>query len=277
VRRIALALSLLLAGPVADAAAQGVLVAPHAVVIDPRTRTGWIQLHNTGLEPAEVTLETFFGFPVTDPSGTLTLQAIEQPDSSYPSAAAWVRAFPRRMVIPAQGRQTVRLMVSPPAGAVDREYWARIAITAQSGAPPAASGDSGAGISVGLNVQIRTVIALIYRKGTVTTALQLSDTRAAREGDSLVVRTRLVRQGNGAWIGNLRGLLLNAAGREVRRFEAALGAYYSLEPRFTVPAADLPSGQYWLVLEAATDRTDLPPEQLLSAPTVRDSARVVLR
>ena len=28
-----------------------------AVIVDPRTRTGWVQLHNTGVEPTEVTIE----------------------------------------------------------------------------------------------------------------------------------------------------------------------------------------------------------------------------
>jgi P pilus assembly chaperone PapD len=256
--------------------AQGVLVAPHAVVVDPRTRTGWVQLHNTGVEPTEVTIETFFGYPVTDSAGGLMLRTIDQPDSAFPSAAAWIRAFPRRMTIPAQGRQTVRLMVTPPPGTPDGEYWARIAITSTSAAAPAAPQDSTA-ISVGLNLQIRTVIALLYRRGAVTTALRLSGPRAAVEGDSLVLRMKLERLGQAAWIGNVRGVLRNGTGAEVRRFEAALGTYYALEPRFTMPIAGLPPGQYSLHLEAATDRTDLPPEQLLAAPTVRDSVRVILR
>lgn len=275
--RLSFALAALLVALAPSARAQGVLVAPHAVVVDPRTRTGWVQLHNTGVEATEVTIETFFAYPVTDSAGGLMLRTVEHPDSTYPSAAGWVRAFPRRVTIPPQGRQTVRIMVSPPAGTPDGEYWARLAITSQSSAAPATQQDSTTGISIGLNMQIRTVIALLYRRGAVSTSLQLSGSRAAVEGDSLVVRTRLVRQGNGAWIGNVRGLLLNAGGSEVRRFEAALGAYYTLEPRFTLPIGGLPPGQYLLQVEAATDRTDLPPEQLLSAPTVRESVRVILK
>lgn len=275
--RPALGLALLI-GVLAPAAAraQGVLVAPHAVIVDPRTRTGWVQLHNTGVEPTEVTIETFFGYPVTDSAGGLMLRTIDQPDSAFPSAAAWIRAFPRRMTIPAQGRQTVRLMVTPPAGTRDGEYWARIAITSSSAAAPATAQDSTA-ISIGINLQIRTVIALLYRRGEVTTALQLSGLRAGVEGDSLVVRTKLERLGKAAWIGNVRGVLRNGAGAEVRRFEAALGAYYALDPRFTLPVAGLSPGEYTLHLEAATDRTDLPPEQLLTAATVRDSVRVILK
>ncbi|HEX9165394.1 MAG TPA: hypothetical protein VF862_05760 [Gemmatimonadales bacterium] len=271
-------LASLVSGALAGSAgAQGILVAPHAVVVDPQTRTGWLQLLNTGTEPVEVTIEAFFGYPVTDSTGQLALRTIEQPDPSLPSAVAWIRAFPRRAVIPAQGRQTVRLLVTPPAGTPAGEYWARLAITAQAGAVPLASQDTSQAISVGLNVQIRTVIALLYRRGAVTTGIAVSDLRAGVEGDSLIVRTRLSRQGNGAYIGNLRGALLNAGGREVARFEAPLGVYYQLDPRFSLPVGGLPPGEYRLRIEAVTDRNDLPPDQLLKAPTVRDSIAVRLR
>ena len=273
-----LLLASLVSGALVDSAgAQGILVAPHAVVVDPQTRTGWLQLLNTGTEPAEVTIEAFFGYPVTDSTGQLTLRRVEQPDSSLPSAVAWIRAFPRRTVIPAQGRQTVRLMVTPPANTPPGEYWARLAITAQAGAVPLASQDTSQVISVGLNVQIRTVIALLYRRGTVTTGVTLSDLRAGVEQDSLTIRARLTRQGNGAYIGNVRGTLVNAGGKEVARFETPLGVYYQLDPRFSLPVAGLPRGEYRLRLEAATDRNDLPPDQLLRAPTVRDSIVVLLR
>jgi hypothetical protein len=71
--------------------------------------------------------------------------------------------------------------------------------------------------------------------------------------------------------------LLNAGGREVGRFETPLGVYYQLDPRFSLPVAGLPPGEYRLRIEAATDRNDLPPDQLLKAPTVRDSIAVRLR
>ena len=98
------------------ALAQGVLVAPHAVFIDHRTRSGWVQLYNPGTDPVEVSIEALFGYPITDSAGHLELRTIEKPDSTVPSAVEWIQAFPRRAVIPAQTRQTVRLLITPPAG-----------------------------------------------------------------------------------------------------------------------------------------------------------------
>src|SRR2546427_894149 len=47
-------------------------------------------------DPAEVTISTAFGYPITDSLGHITLRSVAQPDSTLPSAAAWIQAFPRR-------------------------------------------------------------------------------------------------------------------------------------------------------------------------------------
>lgn len=257
--------------------AQGVLVAPHAVFIDHRTRSGWIQLYNTGTEPSEVSIEFLFGYPVTDSIGHLQLRTVERPDSTFPSAAAWIQAFPRRVVVPPQSRQTIRLLVTPPAGIRDGEFWSRVAITAKAGALPVTGADTSQGITVGLNLEIRSIIPLIYRKGTITTGLQMDSLRAGVEGDSVIVRARLRRTGSGAWLGTARGELVNDAGATVGTFDLPLSVYYSIDPRFTISRTGLPAGRYRVRVQAASERTDIPPEQLLLAASVRDSVTIRIR
>ena len=89
--------ALLLAVLPAPLLAQGVLVAPHAIIIDHRTRSGSLSLYNPGSEPSEVTLSTFYGYPVTDSAGDFELRTVDAPDSTAPSAAGWIEAFPKRM------------------------------------------------------------------------------------------------------------------------------------------------------------------------------------
>src|SRR6059058_2689820 len=114
----------------APLAAQGVLVAPHAIYIDHARRSGTVTLYNPNRDAAEVTISTAFGYPVTDSLGHFALRTVDQPDSTLPSAAAWVQAFPRRLTIAPLQRQTVRLLATPPAGLPDGEYWARLIISA---------------------------------------------------------------------------------------------------------------------------------------------------
>jgi len=274
-RRIAFALVTLLS-PVA-AFAQGVLVAPHAVFIDPRTRSGWVQLHNPGAEPAEVSIGALFGYPVTDSLGNLSLRTIDTTDATYPSAVSWLQIFPKRVVVPAQSRQTIRIMVLPPAGTADGEYWARLTISAKAGQIPVAGVDTGAAISVGLSLEVRTIIPLIYRKGQTSTGVTASSLRATTSADSVMVRVRLVRKGPAAFLGSVRGTLVNAAGTKVGGFDIPISVYYDIDPRFAIARRGLPPGTYRLFLEVASSRDDIAPEQILPIATVRDSLVIRLK
>jgi hypothetical protein len=267
---------ILLSAPV-PLAAQGVLVAPHAVFVDHRTRSGFVQLYNPGSEPTEVSIVALFGYPVTDSLGNLDLRTIENPDSTLPSAVSWIQAFPRRTVIPPLGRQTIRLLVTPPAGVADGEYWARLAISAKGSAVPVTGADTTKGISVGLSLEVRTIIPMLYRKGAVTTGLTVSNLRASSAGDSLVVRARLSRTGTASYLGTVRGELVSAGGSKAGAFDMPISVYYDLDPRFAISTAGVAPGRYLLRFWVAAERTDIPAEQTLKAPTVRDSIQVQIR
>ena len=154
-------------------AAQGVMVAPHAVFIDHRLRSGSVLLYNPGTEPVEVTISTIFGYPVTDSTGAITLRTVDAPDSTLPSALAWIQAFPRRLTVAPRERQTVRLLARPPAGLADGEYWLRMVIAAQGGRVPISGVTDTTAIQIGLRLEVRTIIGVNYRKGPVATGLAL--------------------------------------------------------------------------------------------------------
>jgi P pilus assembly chaperone PapD len=260
------------------ALAQGVLVAPHAVVIDHRTRSGSLNLYNPGDTPAEVTLSTFFGYPVTDSAGEFELKTVERPDPAMPSAAGWIEAFPKRMRLGPKERQTVRLLARPPARLADGEYWARLVVAAKGGTVPVSGADSAPGITVGLNLEVRTILPVQYRKGAVATSVRSTRLSTAVEGDSLAVRMRLERMGTAAFIGTVRGTLSDSTGASLAAFASPVAVYYDMEPRFTaaLPAGRLPPGRYLLRTEIAAEREDLAPETILPARPVRDSIEVRL-
>src|SRR5207247_1233214 len=108
----ALGLAGVLAFASASLAAQGVMVAPHAVFIDHSQRSGSVLLYNPGTEPVEVTISTIFGYPTTDSAGGIKLDTL--PADSAVSALAWIQAFPRRLTVGPRERQTVRLLARPP-------------------------------------------------------------------------------------------------------------------------------------------------------------------
>jgi len=257
--------------------AQGVVVAPHAVFMSHRTRAGVVELYNPEGRPVEVAISLLFGYPVTDSAGHLLLHAPDSVTPNQPSATEWITALPRRVVIPALTRQTIRLLGRPPPGLRDGEYWTRLVVAAKGAALPVSGVDTTSGVQVGLTLEVRTIIPVYYRKGAVESGVRVSDLRTELEPDSIAVRARLVRTGNAVFLGTVRGTLLNAARRTVSGFAVPLAVYYDIEPRFAMSRAGLPPGQYLLRLEVSSERTDIPVEQLLRAATVRDSVTIVVK
>ncbi len=256
--------------------AQGVMVAPHAVYIDHRVRSGSVLLYNPGTEPVEVTISTLFGYPTTDSTGAIVLRTVDAPDSTLPSALAWIQAFPRRLTVAPLERQTVRLLARPPVGLADGEYWVRLMIAAKAGQIPIVGVADTTAIQVGLTLEVRTVIGVAYRKGPVTTRLVLSNVRAQLLGDTLVTWSRLVRQGNAAFVGTVRGTVVDSTGATRASFASPLGVYFTMEPRIASVIGKLPRGRYWLRYEVVAEREDLDPTLVLPAPPVRDSVRLVV-
>lgn len=254
--------------------AQGVMIAPHAVFIQRGARSGSVTLMNPDTAPVEVSVEVFYGFTATDSTGQLTLRTIDHPDSTQPSAAAWLQAFPRRLTIAPREQQVVRLLASPPAGLPDGEYWARLAFTARAGQLPVAGVADTAKVKVGLTLQVRTVIGVHYRKGAVTTGLSLSALEAVRRGDSVIVHARLARSGNAAYLGTVHGSVVGPAGQTVGDFRIPVTVFFANEPRWAVGIGNAPAGRYLLRIETITDRDDLSQDVMLPAPAVRDSVVV---
>lgn len=257
--------------------AQGILVAPHSIFIDHRSRGGFVELYNPEARPVEVELLTLYGYPVTNAQGQLELRVIDTPGKDDPSASGWIQVLPRRVLIPPLTKQTIRLLGRPPAGMPDGEYWARLEIRAKEGQVPVTGVDSTQGIQMRLNLEVRTIIPVYYRKGPVTSGLELSDVRATLEPDSIGVRVRLKRSGNAAYIGTVRGSLRDQNNREVKSFSTPIAVYYDIEPRFGLSREGLPPGTYTLQVEVAPERTDIPPEQLLRSRPVRATVSIMVR
>ncbi len=252
-----------------------VLVAPHAVFIDARTRTAQVYLINTGSAAEEVTVETKFGYPATDSLGNIFVRLVDEPEQGVPSAAAWVRAFPRRVVVQPGERQVVRLLAQPPAGLPEGEYWTRLIVTSR-GAQVAVQGSDSV-MRAGVSLVVSTIISVTFRHGRVETGLRLDDFRAEDAGDSLVAWVGLTRQGNAAYLGTTWIRLRDAAGRVVQEWETPTAVYFGLHRRFAFALDSVPPGAYTAQLEMTTVRSDLPPTNILPAAPIEQSVAVEIR
>lgn len=256
--------------------AQGVIVAPHAVFIDQATRAGSITLYNPGEQPVEVTVSFAFGYPKTDSAGAISIELSDTAPAGQPAATSWVQAFPRRVTVGQQQRQTIRLLASPPAGLPPGEYWARLVVSAKGGQVPVTGIPDSSGIKVGLSLEVRTIIAVVYRKGALTTGVTLAPIRAGYAQDTVRVRVPLTRTGTAAYLGTARASVLGANGELKGQDFRAVAVYYDLDPRIDVPVGSLPAGKYKVRVTVSTERSDLPARTALPAPAVQDSVEITV-
>lgn len=251
------------------AAIHAIFVSPTAVFMDEKAPSTQITLGNAGDRPEEAEINLQFGFVDTDSTGTPFVRRMEDPPPQFPSAAGWIRPFPRRVRLEPGDRQVVRLLAQPPADLPDGEYWSRLIVTARGGSVPVASTDTA--VQAGVSLEIQLVTSVTYRKGLVTTGVTISDFIAVVRGDSLQAGARFTRQGNGAYLGTATFDVVDASGRRARSWSVVMAVYYPMYRRFTFPLASLEPGDYLLRLTLTSDRSDLQKGQALPAATVTDS------
>lgn len=252
-----------------------VLVAPPSVFLDNRNNTGQVFLINTGTAAEECTIELRFGYPDTDSAGGIFVRMDSVPSERLAqSAAEWIRAFPRRVVVQPGERQLVRLLASPPAGLPQGEYWTRLIVTSRGAQMAVTGGDSM--VRAGISLVVSTIIAVNYRNGAVETGVVLNDFRAVIEHDSLIVRLGLARQGSAAFLGTAKIQLRDGAA--VRgEWDTPMAVYYTINRRLAFPLEHVGPGSYTARLLLNTTREDIPQSSVLPAPPIEQSVAVVVR
>jgi hypothetical protein len=266
---ISILLALVAAGWASQAAAT--LIAPHALFIDHRIRSGAIFLHNPDDKPVEINVELIYGYPRPDGNGGVHVFLEPEPADGEPSCADWVRALPRRVILMPGQRQTVRLMAQPPADLPDGEYWSRVVISSKGiqRETEGAEVEGAEGVRVGLSLATRTIISLNYRKGPVETGLELGAIGAVAADRELSVSMDLTRLGNAAWLGQVDAILLDAAGEEVFRWDQLLAVYEDQVRTMHFPLPrNRAAGDYMLSVTLSTERRDLTSAEVLAAPTL---------
>lgn len=252
----------------------GIAVAPTAVYLTDARPGRAITLYNPSDVPEEVEVDAFFGYPTTDEAGQLRLH-VDSSGQDPRSAVPWIRALPRRLVVPPGERRTVRVLAEPPAGTEDGEYWARLVFTARGQRIPVPGAPESGQVRVGLDLEVRTVISAAFRQGAVRTGVRVQDFLPIIQGDSLVIRPDFVRQGDAAYIGRLDWRMEDAAGSEVAEWTEQVAVYREYSRRYAYDVASLPAGTYRLFLRLGTDREDIDPADRLPSVPVELSAEVV--
>jgi hypothetical protein len=269
-RRVAAAAAVLALFGAGAAALRAVSVSPMSVFMSHTSRTASITLYNPNPLPEEIEIGFAFGYPQSDSAGDVSVALSDVAPDGEPSALPWLRAFPRRLVLQPGQQQVVRILAQPPADLEDGEYWSRILVTATGGRPPV---EQQVQPNVRVSISMRTIIvaSLNYRKGRLTTGVNVKDAQAVRTTEGLQVTLDMERQGDAAYLGRVRLELLDASGAVMHVEEDVLSVYRTLRRRFNIPAMEnVTKVRYTL----ETERPELGQANIITAPAVGGSLDV---
>jgi hypothetical protein len=225
----------------AGRALAGTLVAPTVVFLSNDQRTGRMTLQNLGDKPEEVSVFFSFGLPTADSLGDVSVRLQDSAVTDPKACLDWVKAFPRRLILPAGATQVVRFVANPPRDLPDGEYWARVVIKSQEANPdiPRATGEDE--ITTRLNMVMQTAIMLKYRHGDVFCELELGRTSATYTEDQVDVLVEMNNVGNASYVGLLNCRVVDARGKEVATRSVQVAVYRDLMRRVEVP---IPEGDF---------------------------------
>ncbi|MBU8933455.1 MAG: hypothetical protein KOO62_05555 [candidate division Zixibacteria bacterium] len=247
-------------------AAAGVMVAPTVVFMSDQKRTDRIIVKNPSDAPTEVTIRISYGLPMSDSLGNIAISLADSSVSDSKSAMDWIRAFPRKVMVPAQGSQTVRLVARPPQGLVDGEYWARIVVSSKEGETVLPATDVEGQISTSLNMIMQMAIMVKYRTGDLVSSLDLLSARAVQADNKVHVLVDMSSLGNTSYMGVIKTRLIDADGQEMSINSTNLAVYDRLRRRIELGIA--PDQEFKkplrVDLEITPDgRNDVPPEDMI--------------
>jgi hypothetical protein len=246
--------------------ARAVTVSPNALFIDSRTRSGVLTLYNPGTTAEEIEITFAFGYPRSDLAGAISVVLADSAPTGEPSVLGFVRAFPRRLRLEPGQRQTVRVLMQPPAGLAEGEYWGRVLIHSRGGRPPVEQQQGG----IRMQIDLETVIvgAVNYRNGTMRTGVKMDSARASvsPRADSVHVVADLSRLGNAAYLGRMTLELVSGEGKVLGTTEEDFAVYRSLRK---VESIAVPTGASLrgatVRYRFTTERPDIDPESRLAA------------
>lgn len=262
--QVALVWLLLLGG---ELAAQ-IEVSPTRVLLTTRSRAQEINIYNSSDDQVEITTELGFKLIQSDSAGRISLRDAERPEETERSCKDWIKLFPRRFMLAPHTSRSVRVLIVPPDGVGDGEFWARVVFGSAPVAPALAGNSDTSGIiRSSLQMRLSLDIPIIFRRGTVETGIALEGFSVRRTEKGLLALADLRRLGNAAYRGTLRLQVRTPDGEEVASAEEQFTSEFTVRRGLRLPL--LPPGSYRVEATLVSTKKGGANDAVLPAPTVQ--------
>lgn len=228
--RVALvAPALILAAPSAEAGVGDLLVAPTRIVLDGRRGTEII-LKNIGDDVATYRVSVEFRRMGEDGR----LADVETPNDKEKAAEEMILFAPRKVVLPPDQPQAIRLSARAPQGLPDGEYRVHMLFRAIPAPQPVTQTKQVEGVAFQLRPIYGVTIPVIVRLGNLEAKAGLSNIRKVTDGGKPAISLDISRSGSRSTFGEIR--VLKAGIEKPIAMAAGIAVYTEVGQRsVTVP------------------------------------------
>lgn len=253
-----------------------VTIAPTNLFIDSNNKFGTYMVVNGSNSTQEIGIDFFFGYTASDEQGQRSLVSSDSVREESHSVADNVRAFPKNFTLAPGQRQIVRLRVGAGNDIPDGTYWARIRTASTPESPPIEIQNTTA-VSARVGITVEQVTGLYYKKGAVTTGIEIQDINAERQDDNVIVTAGILRTGNSPFLGTISTTIYDNNDNVVSSAFASTTVFFDGVYRQSVDVEGVATGTYRLELKFETSRNDVASSDIVSMPTVTKSITYNLR
>lgn len=244
-------------------------IAPTTLFIDDQNRFATMLVLNGSDQQQEVSIEFDFGYLRADSAGNTSMTYEDSVAEEEYSIADRILGFPRSFTLQPNQRQVVRLTVRNTGDLPDGTYWTRIR-TISNPVSPSIDQQTEEGISAQINFRFEQITSAFYKKGEVSTGLEITDRRVEvdRENDMGEVILDVAQTGNSPYIGQVTLQILNPEGEVVTESLNSVAIFFNTMRKVRFDASEMPPGRYTADLLFETSRPNLEDAQLVQADPI---------
>jgi hypothetical protein len=156
----------------------------------------------------------------------------------------------------------------------DRTYFARIKTTSTPVSPPVEI-DNNQAVSAQIGVVINQISGVYYKKGEVSTGIEIENIRTKTEDNNFVVLTDYLRLGNSPFLGTITASLMQNGDVKAEQFISTT-LFFSGTHRSEINITDLSSGEYQLRVRFESRRGDISSQDIVQMQPVIETMTITI-
>ena len=241
-----------------------VTINPMFILIDKNTKNAVLEVKNPSNEVIEVKLEFKFSYPKYDSTGHWKLFDDTVMAKKY-SLDPYIKIFPKKLIVPPNESQTVRVMLKNLPDTGDLSYWTRIEATSDpiikqiDSTSKSIKIDSGK-VRASIILKSKLIGLVMYHQGNVTSSIDFNIFRYYADSSKFHLICKVEKSGTSPFLGSYILKAYDINDNLIIEKNDKVAYYESSDVEFLLSTTELIRGKIKIELTINNEKPDLAEE-----------------